>query len=342
MPQITLAPGNYYVWAEFTTGSPQFANSMSLKPAMPNLMVTQEDARASYTGDMLVFTTTSTAVTLRATVQDITALPTDPAYDANAGDIRNARVDLTVNNTAMAGCAGLTPTLIGTDPKTGTVTCTVPLSSGTASTEYTIGVAVSNYYRDLSEGEIGVVEVAQPNGSFITGGGYLVESNSAGTLASPPGARTNLGFNVRYNKSGTNPQGHVNVIFRTAGRVYQIQSSSITSFGTALQTAASYGTASPVSCTGPPSLSCYGLGDFKSKANLTDVTNPLNPIAILPNGGGPMMLQISIVDKGEPGSSDQLAITLWNGDGTTLVFSSNWNPPKTMFQTLSGGNMVVH
>jgi hypothetical protein len=286
---------------------------------------------------MLVFTTSSAPVTLRATIQDITALPGDPLYDAYPGDIRNARVDLKVNGVTPSGCAGLTPTLINPlDAKTGTVSCVTSLSSGTASTEYTISVAVSNYYRDTNEVDIGVVEVAQPNGTFITGGGYLVESATAGKYGTPPsGSHMNFGFNVKYNKSGTNPQGHANIIFRWNGHKYQIQSNSIKSFGTALQTSGGAG------CAGPPSSTCWGVADFRANASLTDVTNPSSPVAVA-SSGGPMTLQMSLTDKGEPGSADMIAVTLWDGDGTTLLFSSNWSAGATATQLLGGGNLVVH
>ena len=75
---------------------------------------------------------------------------------------------------------------------------------------------------------------------------------------------------------------------------------------------------------------------FISKANLTDVTNPAAPISL----GGNLTLQIQMTDKGDPGSSDTLAIVLH--DGSTLLISSNWNGTRTVEQLLGGGNLVVH
>ena len=46
-----------------------------------------------------------------------------------------------------------------------------------------------------------------------------------------------------------------------------------------------------------------------------------------------------MTDKGEPGSSDSIGITLWNNNGG-LWFSSNWSG-KTVEQVLGGGNLVV-
>ncbi len=78
------------------------------------------------------------------------------------------------------------------------------------------------------------------------------------------------------------------------------------------------------------------IADFRAKANLTDVTNPLAPVSL----GGNLTLQITLTDTGEPGSSDTIAFTLWNGN--KLLFSSNWSGSKTVPQTLGGGNLVVH
>ena len=53
--------------------------------------------------------------------------------------------------------------------------------------------------------------------NFITGGGYLVLTSSSGGM---PGealnSKLNFGFSVKYNKSGTNPQGKLNAILRAA------------------------------------------------------------------------------------------------------------------------------
>ena len=75
---------------------------------------------------------------------------------------------------------------------------------------------------------------------------------------------------------------------------------------------------------------------FVSKANLKDITNPLAPVSL----GGNLTLQVNLTDKGEPGSSDQIAISLY--DGSTLMYSSNWDGIQTVEMLLAGGNLVVH
>ena len=76
---------------------------------------------------------------------------------------------------------------------------------------------------------------------------------------------------------------------------------------------------------------------FNGKANIQDITDPLNPISI----DGNATLQVELTDNGEPGSSDTIGITLWNKSGG-LWFASNWNGTKTVEQALGGGNLVIH
>lgn len=299
---VTGAPGTYPVTITVTddtggTGTTSFT-----------IVVTKEDAEATYTGDMLVFTASggsSANVLLRATVRDSSVVP---AFgDTQPGDIHNATVTFKEGATTL--CGPLAAALINGDTTTGTASCTKSLSLGA----HQIDVYVNNYYIGTTSG---IVEVAQPNGSFITGGGYLTIGTSDGTYQADTGSRMNFGFNVTY-KNLKSFQGHVNIVFRKDGHTYQIKSTAIDSLGI---TPKPWG----------------GVADFRSKANLTDVTNPLAPVSL----GGNLTLQVTMTDKGEPGSSDTIGVTLW--DGSTLVFSSEWTGAKTLETLLDGGNLVVH
>ena len=139
--------------------------------------------------------------------------------------------------TLSSGCANIPVTLLASDTKTGSVTCTGTFSSGSGgSAEYQITTTVSGYYTDSTSNVPTVIEVADPTGTFITGGGYLNEANSAGSNPAANPSKMNFGFNVKYNKNGTNPQGHVNIIYRSGGHVYQIKTTATDTFGTALKT----------------------------------------------------------------------------------------------------------
>jgi hypothetical protein len=310
----TAAPGSYPVTITVTdevggSGATSFT-----------IVVTKEDAEATYTGDMLAFTASggsSANVLLRATVRDSSVVPS--SGDSEPGDIRNATVTFKEGATTL--CGPLAVALINGDTTTGSASCTTSLGLDA----HDIDIYINNYYSGSASG---IVEVAQPDGSFITGGGYLTIDKSEGTYKADGGSKTNFGFNVKY-KSQKNLQGHVNISFRKDGHTYQIKSTALESLGIVLKK--SNGQA----CSGPPSSTCFGIADFRAKANLTDVTNPQAPIAL----GGNLTLQMTMTDKGDPGSSDTIGISLWNGN--TLLFSSEWSGSKTLEKILGGGSLVT-
>ena len=296
--------------------------------------ITDEDARAEYIGTQFQATASATSgtatVQLQASILDITAVTGNPATDAYAGTITNARVKFVLyNGSTFTDISGwLTPALINSsDSKVGVVSFDWPVNIGTAdAAQYNVGIVIDNgyYIGEAPVNTITVVTVYKPLGDFVTGGGYIIPTQSGGTYASTPGLKMNFGLNVKYNKKGTNLQGGVNMIFRrnVGGviRTYQIKSNSMTSLGTS-------GTSTPV-------VDRYA--EFLSKANLTDVTNPLAPVAL----GGNLDLRVSMRDRGEPGSTDEIAVTLFSGTGS-LLFSSKWTGSSTQRMVLTGGNIVV-
>jgi hypothetical protein len=296
------------------------------------ITVTKEDARVTYTGVTFVSTasvnTPSATVQLAATIQDITAVLGDLAYDPYAGNITNASVQFVDRDHSNAVLCTATVVLINpADSKTGTASCSFTGTvDNSGSTQYTIGIVVGNYYIRNSSEDDSVVTVSLPGSGFITGGGYLVESASAGQYAATSGTKLNFGFNVKYNKSLTNLQGHVNIIVRRNGRVYQIKSTALNSLTVQLG----------------PSQKPPSKAQFVAKANIQDITDPLNPISVAGNAN----LQMSLTDNGEPGSTgltpDTIAITVTDGKSGALLFSSNWTGTKTIEQAITGGNLVVH
>jgi hypothetical protein len=332
-----IGPGTHTVKAVFGNVNSNF----TVGTPTNSLTVTQEDARATYVGDLFDLTSSTSTYTatvnLRATLQDITAVPSDPAYDPYAGDIRNATVTFVNRDTnTVLGTVGYgtsTPIVLvnPSDPKTGTVAlpCTFTIPSNQNAISPTIGIIVgyngAGYYTRNSSADNTVVTVALPIGTgFITGGGYLVMQSPAGAYAGDVATNENFGFNVKNNKSGTNLQGNFNSIIRQNGHVYQIKSNSMSS----LSVDAS------VSATHP-----YPTAVFLSKTNLNDITDPNNPVGI----AGNLQLQVTMTDTGTP-SNDSIGITLWNG--SALWVSSHWNGSNTVEQLLNpgsgNGNLVVH
>jgi hypothetical protein len=286
------------------------------------LTVAAEDARVTYAGALFASTASPTSnaatVTLSATLQDITAVSGDPAFDPDAGDIRNATVTFVDPDHADAVlCAAPIGLVSATDLKTGTATCNWATDLGTQdSASFTVGVIVGGFYARSSTSDNTVVTVSKPlTTSFITGGGALLNQTSAGLVPGAIGQKTNFGFNVKHNKGGTNLQGQVNIIVRSGGRTYQIKSNSITSLA---------------------ANSATGTATFNGKASIQDITDPLTPVSV----DGNAILQLTLTDNGEPGTTDTVGITLWNKSGG-LWFASRWDGTKTVEEVLSGGNLVV-
>jgi hypothetical protein len=74
---------------------------------------------------------------------------------------------------------------------------------------------------------------------------------------------------------------------------------------------------------------------FTTKANYSDITDPLNPIT----GPGNLDLTINMNDVSKGGQGDEISILLM--DGSTVLYSSNWNGTKTILQPIDGGNVSV-
>ena len=325
---VTSAPGTYAITPALGTLA---ATNYIFTFVDGTLTATQEDARAYYTGDALFWGTSATAssaaVTLTATIKDITAVGDDPAHDDYQGDISHATVTFVNRDTgeALSGCTNLPVALVSSgDTTVGTVTCATTLSiANSGATPYAIGIVVSGYYTDDTSDENAVIDVAAPITSyFITGGGYLTDASSAGTYAADPGRKANFGFNVKFNKGAKNLQGNVNILFRKSGHTYQIKSNALTSLGE-----------TPSPCTKATATSSC-TASFVSKANLQDITDPNNPVSL----GGNLTFQMSMTDYGSP-TKDTIGFTLYNG--SALLFSSDWNGTKTVEQLLGGGNLSV-
>jgi hypothetical protein len=217
--------------------------------------------------------------------------------------------------------AGARDAVSAGDTTVGTAFFNWDLNIGSAESEdYTIGVVVGNYYAGDSADENVVVTISRPlGGGFVTGGGYLNLTNSAGPYRGTPGTKTHFGFNVGYSNSGRSLKGRVNVIVRSGGRVVQIKGNVML----------------PLAVNNSDPLSRTAV--FTGKATVTDITDPYLPLSL----GGNNTFQLELTDRGETGHADTLALTVWGND-SRLLFSSNWNGTRSAEQPLGGGNLVIH
>ncbi len=313
--KVDQAPATTFVVARFA-GTQNYGQAST---GAQQFIVTQEDARIQYTGLLSTSTSSPTSntatVTSTATIRDITAVY--PGLDADAGDIRKAKVDFIVDNNVVCNDVGV-GLVTASDMKVGTATCNwiANLGSNNDALNYTVGTRVEGWYtRDKAYDNV-VVNVSKPIASaFITGGGYLVNQSSAGLYAGDAGERTNFGFNVKYNKAGTNLQGSINAIMRKGTGVYQVK-------GNAMNSLTSKVTGSPKTAT------------FTGKANIQNITDPQNVQPI----DGNATLQVTMSDYGEPGTGDKIGITVLNKSGG-LWFASAWSGTQTLEQLLGGGNL---
>jgi hypothetical protein len=78
------------------------------------------------------------------------------------------------------------------------------------------------------------------------------------------------------------------------------------------------------------------MANFTGKANIQDVTDPLNPVSVEGNA----TLQLWMTDNEALGTGDTLGIQVLGKGGATW-FSSNWDGTRTIEQILGGGNLAV-
>lgn len=139
------APGTYPVEVTVDDGAGHVGTSSF------DIVVTPEDAAATYTGDTLV---TSGPATLRFTVRDSAAAA--GATDTTAGDVANATVTFAEGATTL--CSAVRVTTAG-DPTTGTATCTAALAAGAT---HHIDAVVGGRYTGAGAGDVQVAAAAAP------------------------------------------------------------------------------------------------------------------------------------------------------------------------------------
>ncbi|WP_207510372.1 MBG domain-containing protein [Longitalea luteola] len=320
-----MAPGTKTVTAIFNTPNANYGLNSSNNTSTCLLTIEKENADITYTGADYISlpstTATSVTVSLSATVRDLF-----PTADGSRGNIKNAKITFRRDNPvsgAILGTANITPALM-TDTTVGTVVTSfnytltsTELQAGGANLQ--VYAVADNYYTGGTSDVATTITIARPGADFVTGGGYLRNASCNGTIAGTTGLKTNFGFNMQYNKSGSNLKGQCNIIIRCNGRIYQVKSNAVNTL-----------VVSPKNASGTPAY-------FNTKANYRDITDPLNPISL----GGNIDLTVRMNDVSTGGQNDQVSILLMDPNTSQVIFSSNWNGIQTALQNLGGGNVSV-
>ena len=198
--------GTYAVFASFA-GDKEYLSSDS---DISEFTIKKEHVYLSYTGYTVVPTTVST-IELRATVFE-----DDDGY---WGDLNEIFVSFTIYSMSMDLS---NPALVSesimvkfTDiDGVGVAEATIDnLPEGS----YFVSVSLTtdeNYYHQGKDSDLVILTVYEPTGDFVTGGGWIVDSN---------GNKANFGFNVKYKKNGL-PKGQAIFVYREGDWEYIIKS----------------------------------------------------------------------------------------------------------------------
>jgi hypothetical protein len=313
----TMEPGPKTVTAVFNNVNDDFI----LEDPTTPLTITCEDVAVTNTGDEYFTASPNTNI---GTVL-LSAYALDDA-DGNRGDIRNANI------TFYDGLSG--PSLAG-PVNVGLVTANTWEGVATATFDYELqgselnGGAIWNVYTKANNYYCGVdpiikpITLAMPGNDYVTGGGHIVMSNTSGQyLGINDGTKKmNFGLVMKWNKSGKNLQGKVNVIYRGMYNNqlvnFQIKSNAISS------------------------LSVKEQDNYKKAT----ITTKANFRALLPNGttvdlGGNLSLRVTAWESTN-GNDDMISVQLSASEGSGLYFSSYWLNNKTVEQELNGGKIQV-
>jgi sugar lactone lactonase YvrE len=325
-PQF-LSPGSYAVSVQFQGVNPNF----SVPAATASFLVTPEDARPTYTSPYVFAVAQATpgvaAVALSAAIRDISEVSGDPAYDANPGDIRTARVAFVDRGSGAVLCSSLVPVLLSpSDPGAGTVACTWNANIGSApSASFTIGVIVSGgYARDSAADNAAISIVQYGNGADASGKGTFTVSGSAGSKAADVGSSVDV--DATLHDAGN---GGLNASFTASWQ--RTEAGVVHSYQLVLTSPASFATDTSITSSHP-----FPTAALTGAATLSDVTNSKAPVTLDANA----LFQVTMTDRSNKAGADSVGLTLRLSDGT-LCLAAGWNGVATQEEPLQKGHINI-
>jgi hypothetical protein len=314
---MNVAPGDYVVRVTVSdnTNDPNATSNAGYTDIA--FTVVREDATIVYSGLEYFATATTTSA-----IANVEYMATTSDEDGT-GDITSSKLLFKdeILNSFLKDVSLVNPanTTIGAG-RTGVFNVTLSGQEVNAGGKtYNLNVSAEGNYQGVLVEPV-LITVAVPGQDFVNGGGHQVMTQSSGKYAATAASKMNYGFTMKWNSSGKNIQGQANIIFRrwVSGqwRTYQIKSNAINTLGTSTITGGR-------------------RADFNTKANLSDITNPLAPLSL----GGGLDLSVQAFESTVNGVKDQFSVTLRSGN--ELWFSSYWDGSKSLMRDVNGGAIKV-
>ncbi len=311
-PSTATVGSTYYYVSQTEAGKCEGARAKITVTISPNSIC------PSYTG--IYFINTSSTTTGGTATFNLTYTITGAGCNGIKGlGVTNFKVSASSDNPATITYGTKTY-----NSSTGLLTIPVTVKLGNV---YSAGVTFTleldnapNYIISSTCSDPILITVSSKSDGFVTGGGFIIPSNATGTIGlGANGLRTNFGFNIKYNKSGTNLQGNWNTIMRTSTGLWQVKSSKPTYLFITKMSATS-----------------YKADMVFSAANIKNLNTGVSY--------GTGTINVTVYDNGEPGSGvDQIFIKVT--DGATIYYTSsssaNLTTPSSI-PTLKQGNIQIH
>jgi hypothetical protein len=313
--QVNLSAGSYPVKAVFSSTNANFAGSSS----SATQIVSQENAFILYSGDTIA--QVGSSLTLRATVWDSAAVGypgTNPetGLTATIGDITKMWIAFDIY--PAGSCGSGTPTTlyaqVGLTSTAGVGTATATLSSSSEVSDCVISRLVAGgsggtnqyYTAPIAQG-VGL-DFYVNSGQFATGGGWVNDAT---------GSHGNLGFNARYNSTGT-PKGQMVYIYRA---LYNGVVADFIIKSNALSALQFSGTTYPISST------------LQGKVNV-QINRASDGYSLF--SAGNYTFSATVTDSGQNGTTGkQFSLIVYDTSGVPYHSVPAGTP-------LQGGNVVVH
>ncbi|MBS7614631.1 PKD domain-containing protein [Candidatus Bathyarchaeota archaeon] len=174
----------------------------------------------------------------------------------------------------------------------------------TAAGVYTVTLNVTDNYGDSDTAKFEYIVVYDPNGGFVTGGGWIQSPAGAYTADLAIKGKANFAFVSKYHKGASVPTGNIEFHLPAAGFKFK---------GTGYEW---------LVVSGNKTI-CKGSGTV--------------------NGAGDYGFILSVIDGGSIGE-DMLRIRIWNKETGETVYDNQLGDPDTADLTtaISGGSIVIH